>query len=140
MSSNNKDQTSTLQSYVDSATGAVQSALGSLTGSTADKVRLPYLYYTPLTNLSPGPRREQEGHRSRGKGPLPRNRQSRPLRRLLLRRCRKRQLRSHRRLMEPERRCRKGSYRRLCWLPGPQAGGSATECAGQGTGGCWTDQ
>jgi hypothetical protein len=38
MSSNNKDQTSTLQSYVDSATGAVQSALGSLTGSTADKV------------------------------------------------------------------------------------------------------
>lgn len=38
MSSNNKDQTSTLQSYVDQATGAVQSALGSLTGSTADKV------------------------------------------------------------------------------------------------------
>jgi hypothetical protein len=38
MSSNNKDQTSTLQSYVDSATGAAQSALGSLTGSTADKV------------------------------------------------------------------------------------------------------
>jgi uncharacterized protein YjbJ (UPF0337 family) len=30
--------TSTLQSYVDSASGAVQSALGSLTGSTADKV------------------------------------------------------------------------------------------------------
>ncbi|TVY17153.1 hypothetical protein LARI1_G005300 [Lachnellula arida] len=29
--------TSTLQSYVDSATGAAQSALGSLTGSTADK-------------------------------------------------------------------------------------------------------
>jgi len=29
--------TSTLQSYVDSATGAVQSALGSLTGSTADQ-------------------------------------------------------------------------------------------------------
>jgi uncharacterized protein YjbJ (UPF0337 family) len=39
MSSNNKDQTSTLQSYVDSATGAVQSALGSLTGSTADQVQ-----------------------------------------------------------------------------------------------------
>jgi hypothetical protein len=36
--SNNKDQTSTLQSYVDSATGAAQSVLGSLTGSTADKV------------------------------------------------------------------------------------------------------
>jgi hypothetical protein len=34
----NKDQTSTLQSYVDQATGAVQSALGSLTGNTADKV------------------------------------------------------------------------------------------------------
>ncbi|TVY37536.1 hypothetical protein LOCC1_G006223 [Lachnellula occidentalis] len=29
--------TSTLQSYVDSATGAAQSALGSLTGSSADK-------------------------------------------------------------------------------------------------------
>ena len=29
---------STLQSYVDSATGAVQSALGSLTGNTADQV------------------------------------------------------------------------------------------------------
>ncbi|KAK0102448.1 hypothetical protein ONS95_006067 [Cadophora gregata] len=29
--------TSTLQSYVDSATGAVQSALGSLTGSTSDQ-------------------------------------------------------------------------------------------------------
>ncbi|OAL44625.1 hypothetical protein IQ07DRAFT_592290 [Pyrenochaeta sp. DS3sAY3a] len=39
MSSNNKDQTSTLQSYVDQATGAVQSALGSLTGSTADKAQ-----------------------------------------------------------------------------------------------------
>jgi uncharacterized protein YjbJ (UPF0337 family) len=33
----NKDATSTLQSYVDSASGAVQSALGSLTGSTGDK-------------------------------------------------------------------------------------------------------
>jgi uncharacterized protein YjbJ (UPF0337 family) len=39
MSSNNKDQTSTLQSYTDSATGAVQSALGSLTGSTADQIQ-----------------------------------------------------------------------------------------------------
>ena len=39
MSSNNKDQTSTLQGYVDQATGAVQSALGSLTGSTADKAQ-----------------------------------------------------------------------------------------------------
>ncbi len=32
----NKD-TSTLQSYIDSASGAVQSALGSLTGSNADQ-------------------------------------------------------------------------------------------------------
>ncbi|KAF2278721.1 uncharacterized protein EI97DRAFT_492409 [Westerdykella ornata] len=31
------DQTSTLQSYVDSAKGAVQSAVGSLTGNPADK-------------------------------------------------------------------------------------------------------
>jgi len=30
--------TSTLQSYVDSASGAIQSAIGSLTGSTGDKV------------------------------------------------------------------------------------------------------
>ena len=30
--------TSTLQSYIDSATGAVQAALGSLTGSTSDQV------------------------------------------------------------------------------------------------------
>lgn len=36
--STSKDQTSTAQSYLDQATGAVQSALGSLTGSTADKV------------------------------------------------------------------------------------------------------
>ncbi|ORY13210.1 hypothetical protein BCR34DRAFT_481529 [Clohesyomyces aquaticus] len=37
MSSNNKDQTSTLQSYVDSATATVQSAIGSITGNPADK-------------------------------------------------------------------------------------------------------
>jgi uncharacterized protein YjbJ (UPF0337 family) len=36
--SSNKDQTSTPQSYLDKATGAVQSAIGSLTGNTADKV------------------------------------------------------------------------------------------------------
>ncbi|KAF2405168.1 hypothetical protein EJ06DRAFT_469293 [Trichodelitschia bisporula] len=42
MSSNtntNKDQTSTLQSYVDSAKGVAQSLLGSATGSTADKAQ-----------------------------------------------------------------------------------------------------
>jgi len=33
------DPTSTPQSYLDKATGAVQSALGSLTGSTADKAQ-----------------------------------------------------------------------------------------------------
>lgn len=48
MSSNNKDQTSTLQGYVDQATGAVQSALGSITGSTADQVRLPLLDHPSL--------------------------------------------------------------------------------------------
>ncbi|KAF1924114.1 uncharacterized protein M421DRAFT_73428 [Didymella exigua CBS 183.55] len=37
--STNKDQTSTAQSYLDQATGAIQSALGSLTGSTADKAQ-----------------------------------------------------------------------------------------------------
>lgn len=35
--SNNKDQTSTLQSVMDQASGAVQSAIGSLTGNPADK-------------------------------------------------------------------------------------------------------
>lgn len=35
-------QTSTLQSYVDSATGAVQSVIGSLTGNTADQVRYTF--------------------------------------------------------------------------------------------------
>ncbi|KAF2798217.1 hypothetical protein K505DRAFT_297036 [Melanomma pulvis-pyrius CBS 109.77] len=40
MSSNtntNKDATSTLQSYVDSASGAVQSVIGSITGNPADQ-------------------------------------------------------------------------------------------------------
>ncbi|KAJ4409263.1 hypothetical protein N0V91_002619 [Didymella pomorum] len=35
----NKDQTSSAQSYLDQATGAIQSAVGSLTGSTADKAQ-----------------------------------------------------------------------------------------------------
>ncbi|KAF1939689.1 hypothetical protein EJ02DRAFT_436162 [Clathrospora elynae] len=39
MSNTNKDQTSTPQSYLDQATGVIQSALGSLTGSTADKAQ-----------------------------------------------------------------------------------------------------
>jgi len=37
--------TSTLQSYVDSASGAIQSAIGSITGNTADQVR--DRYFTP---------------------------------------------------------------------------------------------
>jgi len=37
--STSKDQTSTGQSYLDQAKGAAQSALGSLTGSTADKAQ-----------------------------------------------------------------------------------------------------
>lgn len=39
--------TSTLQSYVDSATGAVQSALGSITGSAPDKVSRPQPPFPP---------------------------------------------------------------------------------------------
>lgn len=39
MSDNNKNAPSTLQSYVDSATGAVQSAIGSLTGNTGDRAQ-----------------------------------------------------------------------------------------------------
>ena len=37
--SSDKDNTSTLQSYMDSASSTVQSAIGSLTGNPADKVR-----------------------------------------------------------------------------------------------------
>ena len=35
--STGKDNTSTVQSYIDSATGAVQSVVGSVLGSTGDK-------------------------------------------------------------------------------------------------------
>jgi len=51
-------QTSTLQSYIDSATGAAQSVVGSITGSNADKVgHLPeplstILYHTPTHSLT----------------------------------------------------------------------------------------
>lgn len=41
--------TSTLQSYVDKAGAAVQSAIGSLTGNTADKVRSISSSPTPIT-------------------------------------------------------------------------------------------
>ena len=50
-------QTSTLQSYIDSATGAAQSVVGSITGSNADKVgHLPeplsaIPYHTPIHSL-----------------------------------------------------------------------------------------
>lgn len=39
MSSNNKDTTSTFQSYVDSAAGAVQNVVGKMTGNTTDQVK-----------------------------------------------------------------------------------------------------
>jgi len=55
------DQPSTIQSYVDSASSAVQSAFGSLTGSTSDKVcRLDHLNVT-ATDHSIGCCRQQEG-------------------------------------------------------------------------------
>ncbi|ROT37743.1 hypothetical protein SODALDRAFT_334872 [Sodiomyces alkalinus F11] len=37
MANENKDTTSTLQSYIDSATGAAQNLVGSLTGNTGDQ-------------------------------------------------------------------------------------------------------
>ena len=63
MSSN--DATSTPQSYMDKATGAVQSAVGSLTGSTADKVSL--FIPSPRSRLltHPGPRRKPQRCRRR---------------------------------------------------------------------------
>lgn len=39
MSDNSNNKPSTLQSYVDSATGAVQSAFGNLTGNTGDQAK-----------------------------------------------------------------------------------------------------
>jgi uncharacterized protein YjbJ (UPF0337 family) len=43
--------TSTLQSYIDSASGAVQSAIGSLTGNASDQVCL-HLHLYPLSSSS----------------------------------------------------------------------------------------
>ena len=42
------DNTSTLKSYVDSATGAAQSAIGSLTGNTSDQVRFQNISCLPI--------------------------------------------------------------------------------------------
>lgn len=42
MSANNNNNTSTLKSYVDSATGAVQNVVGSIIGSTGDEVSIHY--------------------------------------------------------------------------------------------------
>ncbi len=50
MSSN--DNTSTLKSYVDSATGAVQSGIASLTGSASDHVRFPPRFLSTSTQQS----------------------------------------------------------------------------------------
>lgn len=41
MSANDNNNPSTLKSYVDSATGAVQNVLGSVVGSTGDEVSMP---------------------------------------------------------------------------------------------------
>jgi hypothetical protein len=41
MSANNNNNNSTLKSYVDSATGAVQNVVGSIIGSTGDEVSMP---------------------------------------------------------------------------------------------------
>lgn len=43
-------ETSTLQSYVDTATGYAQSALGSVTGSQADKVCTNHIFTVPPNN------------------------------------------------------------------------------------------
>jgi len=44
--------TSTLQSYVDSASGAIQSAIGSLTGNNVDQVGLTSLLVQSNLNIS----------------------------------------------------------------------------------------
>lgn len=43
--------TSTLQSYVDSASGAVQSAIGSLAGKASDQVCFPHLHLPPSFHI-----------------------------------------------------------------------------------------
>jgi uncharacterized protein YjbJ (UPF0337 family) len=51
--------TSTLQSYIDSASGAVQSAIGSLTGDASDQVR-PRLPSNPSTLYTNNPQNAGE--------------------------------------------------------------------------------
>lgn len=46
------DNTSTLKSAVDSVTGAVQNAFGSVTGSTADQVCVPHTSSTLYVDIS----------------------------------------------------------------------------------------
>lgn len=53
MSANNNNN-STLKSYVDSATGAVQNAFGNLTGSTGDEVSTPLSPALTHSSLAPG--------------------------------------------------------------------------------------
>lgn len=51
MSSNDGSNSSTLQSYVDSAVGTAQNVLSSITGNPADKVKPPPLPLHPRTSL-----------------------------------------------------------------------------------------
>ena len=49
------NQSSTLKSYVDSATGTVQSTLGSLTGSTGDQVSTIVFHFILRFHLAAAP-------------------------------------------------------------------------------------
>ena len=49
-------QSSTAQSYIDAAKGAAQSVLGSVTGSTADKVCMIVISVSPIPLLPIFPR------------------------------------------------------------------------------------
>lgn len=82
------DNTSSLKAYIDSATGAVQSAIGSLTGNSADQVSSPIQSSpspppNPLT--PPGRRLTNQIPRRRRARRLPRRRQARAHRGLRLR-------------------------------------------------------
>lgn len=129
-------QTSTLQSYVDSATGAIQSAVGNIMGTTGDQVcclptsllRSPM--YAPTNHLPPisGRRPTKEEPSSRRERALPRRRLSRPLRRLRLRHQHQRP-QPHRRFLEPNRRRRQRSHWRPIRRRGSPSGGYRAESA-----------
>jgi hypothetical protein len=125
--------TSTLQSYIDSASGAAQSALGSLVGSNADKVCLVHSTTAQNdTNTLTDRWREQEGRSRHQARRLARRSQHRRLQRLGLW-CRRERPQPQRRLVEPDFGLRQGDPRQPHRQRVPEAARCSAEPGGQGT-------